>query len=330
MKGKNVLVTGATGFTGGHLCRRLVREGARVRALVRPGRDASALESPGIEAVPGDLTDAGSLKDAVSGVQTVYHIGAAFRDEGAPRQRFWDVNVTGTQSLMDAALDAGVRRFVHCSTVGVQGEIQDPPADEEAPYNPGDHYQASKTDGERLVLQYIRERGLPGVIFRPVGIYGPGDTRFLKLFRHIASGRFRMIGSGDVLYHLTYIDDLVSGIVLCGTRPGIEGEIFTLGGPEYTTLNEFVRLVAGALDVPVPTRHFPVWPVWLAGAACEVLCRPFPIHPPIYRRRVDFFIKDRAFDISKARRVLGYEPGVDMKTGLRKTVEWYRSEGLLS
>lgn len=330
MSQEKVLVTGATGFTGGNLCRRLVHDGFAVRGLARPGRDTSGLEALGVEIACGDLTDAASLKSAASGVHTVYHIGAAFREEGVSIRHFRGVNVTGAQHLMDAALDAGVRRFVHCSTVGVQGEIHDPPATEDAPYNPGDHYQVSKMEGELLVLQYIREKNLPGVIFRPVGIYGPGDTRFLKLFRHIVSGKFRMIGTGNVLYHLTYIDDLVSGIVLCGTKSGIEGEIFTLGGEEYTTLNEFVRIVAEALGVAVPSRHIPVWPVWTAGAACEALCRPFRIHPPIYRRRVDFFIKDRAFDISKAKRMLGYRPEVDMKTGIRKTAEWYKAQGLLS
>jgi nucleoside-diphosphate-sugar epimerase len=222
-----------------------------------------------------------------------------------------------------------VKRFIHCSTVGVQGEIKHFPATEESPYNPGDYYQESKMQGELLALDFFRKKGLPGVVFRPVGIYGPGDTRFLKLFRYISQGKFRMFGSGEVLYHLTYIDDLIDGILLVGETPNIEGEVFTLAGGHYTTLNELVKLIAAVLDIPVSKRHYPVWPLWMAGAVCEFVCLPFRIQPPVYRRRVDFFIKDRAFDISKARRLLGFQPKVDLKTGLGRTAQWTRDESLL-
>lgn len=324
-----ILVTGATGFTGGHLARRLAKDGHDVRTLARAHEDCTDLEAAGIEVIRGDLRDPNTLPAAVQHVEIVYHIAAAFREEGVPRQFFWDVNVEGTRNLMDACIPAGIKRFVHCSTVGVQGEIKNPPATEEAPYNPGDHYQSSKVDGEKLVLRYIQEKAFPAVIFRPVGIYGPGDTRFLKLFRFARKGRFPMLGSGNVLYHLTYIDDLVGGIILTGTVPNIQGEIFTLGGAEYVMLNELVQLIGEALDKSVSIKHFPVWPVWLSGAVCEMLCRPFGINPPLYRRRVDFFIKDRAFDITKAKSRLGYAPKVDLKSGLKRTAEWYNQKNLL-
>jgi nucleoside-diphosphate-sugar epimerase len=322
---QTVLVTGATGFTGGHLTRFLARKGYHVRALVRPGKDTSALTSAGIEIAPGDLTDRPSLDVAMSGVDTVYHIAALYREEGVSKQRFWDVNVTGTGNLIEASGRAKVKRFVHCSTVGVQGEIKHPPADEQAPYSPGDHYQQSKMEGELLALEYFK-KGHPVAVFRPVGIYGPGDTRFLKLFRNV---RKPMIGSGKALYHLTFIDDLVEGILKVGTTPGIEGEIFTLAGPRYTTLNELYDVIAGVLGVKRSKISIPVWPVWTAGALCEAVCRPLRVEPPIFRRRVDFFVKDRAFDITKARTRLGYDPKVDLKDGICRTAEWYREQGLL-
>jgi len=326
---KKVLVTGATGFTGRNLCKKLVEVGHSVRGLVRNTSHRSELESLGVEIAFGDLTDANSLGAAVRGIDTVYHLAAVYRQEGVPTKYFYEVNVEGTRRLLEAAWQAGVQRFVHCSTVGVQGEIKNPPADETAPYNPGDVYQESKCEGEKAALKFFADSGLPGVVIRPVGIYGPGDTRFLKLFKFIYNGKFRMLGSGNVLYHLTYIDDLVKGVILCGEKPEAVGQIYTLGGNEYVTLNELVTLVAEALEVPVPSKHFPVWPVWFAGLLCEMACRPLRIEPPIYRRRVDFFIKDRAFDISKARRELGYEPEVDLRAGLKRTAEWYRAQGLL-
>ena len=327
---KRVLVTGATGFTGGYLCRCLISKGYEVRGLSLPGMNTNTLEKEGVRIFRGDLTRKETLTEAVRDVDIIYHIAAVYREENVPKKIFWAVNCEGTKNLLEVAEKAKIKRFVHCSTVGVQGEIRNPPASEEAPYNPGDYYQESKMEGELAALDFFRNRGLPGVVFRPVGIYGPGDARFLKLFRYIQNGKFRMFGSGEVLYHLTYIDDLINGILLVGEKPDIEGEIFTLAGPVYTTLNELVETIANVLEVPVPKRHIPVWPVWMVGALCELLCRPFRIHPPIYRRRVDFFIKDRAFDIKKAKEKLGYNPRVDLFVGLKKTAEWYRKEKLLT
>lgn len=326
---KTVFVTGATGFTGGHLARKLAKDGYKVKALVRPGKNVEALKALGIEIIPGDLTDAKSLSGALSGVDIVYHVAAVYREEGIDHKVFWNVNVGGTENLLKEAKSAKVKRFVHCSTVGVQGEIKNPPAKEEDPFNPGDYYQQSKLDGELLALDFFKKEGLPGVVFRPVGIYGPGDTRFLKFFKMIQSGKFPMFGSGNVLYHLTYIDDLVEGIKLVGEVPNIEGEVFTLAGERYTTLNEWVEILEDVLGSKVPKLHLPVWPLWTAGAICEFLCQPFKISPPIYRRRVDFFIKDRAFDITKAKNKLGYSPKIDLKEGLSKTADWYYEQGML-
>ncbi|MDD5556032.1 MAG: NAD-dependent epimerase/dehydratase family protein [bacterium] len=327
--GARVLVTGGTGFTGGRLCRRLAALGHRVRAVVRSPERAAPLREAGVEVVPGDLGDGRSLAAAAAGCEVVYHIAAAYRQENLTDAEFAAVNVEGTGRMLEAARAAGAARFVHCSTVGVHGHVARPPADESAPFSPGDVYQATKAAGERLAAAFFRDRGLPGVIFRPVGIYGPGDTRFLKLFRHIRSGRFRMIGSGRALYHLTYIDDLVDGIVLCGTRPEAVGNTYILGGEGYMTLNELAATIARVLGVRVSRLRLPFRPVYAAAFLCEKTFKPLGLEPPLYRRRVDFFRKDRAFDISKARRELGYAPKVAPEEGLRRTAEWYVAEGLL-
>jgi nucleoside-diphosphate-sugar epimerase len=327
--GAPVLVTGATGFTGGVLARKLADSGARVAALAREGRDTTTLESAGIGIRRGDLRNPEALAAACRGIDTVYHIAATYRQEGIPRQEFFDVNVGGTLALLAAARDAGVRRFVHCSTVGVQGEIENPPADEEAPFRPGDIYQETKAEAELKAREFFASCAMEGVVFRPVGIYGPGDTRFLKLFKGIARGRFVMIGSGKVLYHLTYVDDLAEGIILCGTHPAAPGRVYTLGGSEYGTLSDLVGRIARVLDRPNPRLRIPVWPVYTAGILCEMVCTPLGIEPPLYRRRVDFFRKDRAFDIGRARAEMGYAPRIGLDEGLARTAAWYRQEGLL-
>jgi dihydroflavonol-4-reductase len=326
--GPLTLVTGATGFTGGHLARELSRRGHAVRALVRPGSDVSSLAGHDIELCQGQLVSANDVRRAMQGVGTVYHIAAAYREAKHPDSYYFDVNVGGTKNVLDAARAEGVERVVHCSTAGVHGEVETVPADECAPLRPGDVYQDSKLEGERLAMAEF-SRGLPGVVFRPVGIYGPGDTRFLKLFRTVDSGRFRMFGSGEVLYHLTYIDDLVDGITRCGEVPEAVGQVFLLAGPRYTTLNELVALVAEALGRPAPRGRIPLWPLLTAAVLCEAACRPLGIDPPLHRRRTDFFVKDRAFTSAKAREVLGYAPKVDLTEGLGRTAEWYRATGLL-
>jgi len=166
-------------------------------------------------------------------------------------------------------------------------------------------------------------------IARPSGIYGPGDRRLLKLFRGIARRRWITLGRGEIYYHLTYIDDLVDGFVLCGEHPDAANRTYILAGGEVTTLNALVKLVADGAEVPEPRVHLPVWPVWMAGAACEALCAPFGIEPPLYRRRVDFFTKSRAFDITRARAEIGYRPQVRLRDGIRRTFEWYRAHGWL-
>jgi nucleoside-diphosphate-sugar epimerase len=328
MTGKT-LVTGATGFTGGALARRLASEGAQVRTVVRDPARAGGLADLGIEVVPGDLRDPASLREATRGVDTVYHIAALYRQQGVDPQLFEAINATGVQHLLDAAIEAGVSRFVHCSTIGVHGDVKDPPAAEDAPFAPGDLYQRTKLEGERIAARYMAEQRLPISIFRPAGIYGPGDTRFLKLFRGIKRRRFPMIGDGKALYHWVYIDDLVAGILLCGTVDAAVGETFILAGPEYTTLNEVIGIVAEEVGAPPPWLRIPLAPVYLAAAACEAVCKPLNLEPPLHRRRVDFFTKSRAFDIAKARRMLGYAPQVSVREGVARTAAWYRDQGLL-
>jgi nucleoside-diphosphate-sugar epimerase len=322
-----VLVTGATGFTGGHLARTLAARGDTVRALVRSA--APALAAAGIETVTGDLRDAASIERAALGVDVVYHIAAIYRQAGLRDQEYRAVNAAAVRTVIEAAGSAGVRRVVHCSTVGVHGDISHPPAAEDAPLKPGDIYQVTKLEGERIAREAAEDTEMEVVIVRPTGIYGPGDRRLLKLFRGVARGRFPILGSGNIYYHLTYIDDLVEGFRLCASVPAAAGRTYILAGAEVTTLNELVTIVAEEAHVKPPGMHLPVWPVWVAGALCEAVCVPFGIEPPLYRRRVDFFTKSRAFDISRARAELGYAPKVGLHEGVARTLAWYRSNGWL-
>ena len=208
-----IALTGASGYTGGRLLRALRARGDDVAALVRPGSTPPPAPAEGARFVEGDLREADALARLVDGADAVVHIAAVYRTAGHPDSYYRDVNVGGTERLLEAASRAGVRRFVHTSTVGVHGHVENPPADETAPIAPGDIYQATKAEAEALALDFHRRRGLPVAVVRPGAIYGPGETRLLKLFRAISRGRYAIVGDGRSFYHPVYIDDLVRGSV---------------------------------------------------------------------------------------------------------------------
>jgi dihydroflavonol-4-reductase len=327
---KFALVTGATGFTGGHLARTLLREGYRVRALVRntSSPSAQALAANGIEVFRGDVGDADAVERSVRGVSHVFHIAAVYRTANHSDSYYYRVNRDSVAHVLAAAERHGVERVVHCSTCGVHGDVAEIPANEKTAFNPSDVYQRSKLAGE-LIAQEAMAAGAPVSVVRPTGIYGPGDLRFLKIFRTIENRTFRMFGSGEIAYHMSYIDDLVRGFILCATNPAAIGEVFLIGSDEHTTLNGLVHQIARVLDVPSPSGHLPIAPLMAAATACELVCRPFGIDPPLHRRRVSFFVKARAFSVDKAKRLVGYEPRVTLAEGLARTAAWYRENGHL-
>jgi len=323
-----VLVTGATGFAGGHLALRLRRLGHPVRALVRPTAHTAHLQAAGVELLVGDLCRPDDVLRAAEGVAIIYHIAAVYRTAGHPDSYYRAVNVGGTEHVLAAAERHRVARTVHCSTIGVHGDVKEIPCTEDSPFNPGDIYQETKLEGE-LKAQAAFAAGLPGVVFRPAGMYGPGDLRFLKLFKTIFDRRFRMFGSGETFYHLVYVDDLVDGILLCGTHPAALGRTYILAGERWVTLNELAGEIAAALGVPPPKGRLPYWPLAASAVVCEALCKPLGIEPPLHRRRASFFVKHRAFSIARAQQELGYAPKVTVAEGVRRTAAWYLEHGHL-
>ena len=217
----NVLVTGGTGFTGRALVQRLLRDGHRVVALdYKEGLGTRALARAGAEVVIGSVTDAALLRRCMRGIEVVHHLAAAFRELNVPARHYHEVNVGGTRNVLAAAAEAGVQKVVYCSTCGVHGNIDHPPANEQAPIQPADYYQQTKYEAEPIVLEYCR-RGLPATILRPAAIYGPGDPeRFFMIFKRVARGRFPMFGDGKTLYHPLYVDNLVDAFLLA-MDPGV-------------------------------------------------------------------------------------------------------------
>jgi nucleoside-diphosphate-sugar epimerase len=325
-----VLVTGGTGFTGSHLVRRLLARGDQVVVLDnQPGLFHDELKALGAEIHLGSVTDAALVRRLTEGCEIVHHMAAAFRQVNRPKRVYWEVNVEGTRIVCQAALEAGVRRLVYCSTQGVHGNVDDPPGDEDSPIAPEDYYQYTKYQGEVVVNQFL-ERGLESTIIRPMAIFGPGDpARFLMIYRRVARGRFVMAGPGTAYYHPLYIDNLIDAFELAESAPAAVGRAYLIGDAEYVTIKELVLRIARALDTEVKIVHVPFWPVYVASALCELIYKPLPAEPPLFRRRADWFRQNRAFRIDRARRELGYEPKVDLDEGLRRTARWYREHGYL-
>lgn len=323
------LVTGAAGFVGSNLTRLLVESGENVRGLVRNQKQADIVAALGATPVIGDLRDPESLKRAVEGVQGVYHIAALFRQAGVPDSLYTEVNVEGTRNLIEASIEGGVKRFIHCSTVGVHGHVMNPPANEESPFNPGDLYQDSKARGEKLVREYFDQKKIDGVIIRPAMIYGPGDERTLKLFKMLANKKFFYVGKGAAMVHFIDVRDLARAFKLAMDQTEVNNERFIIAGETSLPLYKLVSIVCQMMGVPEPSLHLPVKPVQLLGTICETVCKPFNINPPIYRRRVDFFTKDRNFDCSKAITKLGFKPAQDLKGELKDILDSYISAGLI-
>ena len=325
-----ILVTGGTGFTGSHLVRRLVGRGHSVVCLDnQPGLFADELRELGAEVVLGSVTDREVVRRTADGAEIVHHVAAAFRQLDVPKSVYFDVNVTGTRNVLEAARDGGARRVVYCSTQGVHGHVEDPPGDEASPIAPEDYYQQTKYEGELVCQEFIRD-GMDIAIVRPTAIYGPGDpARFLMLFRMARKGRFLMFGDGETTYHPVYIDNLVDLFELAADRTEASGQTYIGGDAEYYTLNDLVRAVGRAMDLDVDILHLPFRPLWLAAVACETACAPLRISPPLFRRRVDWFRQVRAFRIDRARDELGYEPKIGIDEGLKRTYHWYRENGYM-
>ncbi len=327
----NVLITGGTGFIGSRLALFCQQRGDTVHVLGQANTPAEenniqALHAAGVAVDLAALDQIGQHQNWFEGVDLVVHLAAAQHEANVPDAHFRTVNIEGTRAVLEAAVRAGVKQFVHGSTIGVYG-ILDGVIDEQSPLNPDNIYGVTKRDGEQLALSYADR--LPLVVVRISETYGPGDRRLLKLFKAINKGMFFVIGKGDNLHHLIYVEDLIRGILKAADTPAARGEVFVMPGPDPVSTRQMADAIGAALDKQVPRLHVPLWPFMTAAVVLEKTLRPLGIQPPLHRRRMDFFRKSFTFSPSKTHELLAFSPAVQFAEGARLTARWYREQGLL-
>jgi nucleoside-diphosphate-sugar epimerase len=323
-----VLVTGATGFIGGHLVDFLLGRDEPVRILTRPGEDVGPLAQGNVEVCRGDLNDWRSLAPAVRGVHRVLHCAARTGPWG-PESEYAEVNVGGTQALLEAALEAGAKGFLHVSSIAVHGTNVNGSADETAPLQRGsDPYSRTKVEAERRLQRMIHQAGAPVTIVRPGLVYGPGDAasfgRFAKL---IQQGRMPIIGSGNNHVPLIQVGDVVRGIVLAAENAQAVGRAYLLVNDEPVTQREYFAAIAAELGVPAPHVHVPYHVALALGATSEAVGHLFGMQnpPPVMRFGVKQIGGENRFIGDRARNELGFSAVVRLHEGVRESVVWYRT-----
>lgn len=326
---KRIAVTGATGFIGSNLVRYLHSNGHHVRAIVRSPADQKKFLDEGIEAAIADVTSEETLLEAFFEMEAVIHLAALFNHPEASWDTYRNVNVRGTVNCVTAARDAGVNRFVYCSTVGVAIGPGDPPFNEQTPYHypKSDKYETTKCEAEKAVREFAVNENYPVVVIRPAQVYGPGDLSKAKFYKMVKKGI--IVNPGNTLKHLIYIDDLCSAFELVLAREKAAGEVFIVADDEPTTLVELIGFVAKALQTTEPKIRIPAAPVTLLCYVVETICNALHVKPILFKRSMDFFTRSVAFDTRKARTFLGFKTSTDTQAGVVRTVKWYCEQNIL-
>lgn len=317
-----IAVTGATGFIGGHLVDRLIQR-HEVKALVRKTSNTQRLEQQGVKLVYGDMLRVDSFDRLVNDVSVVYHVAAqvykgSFSD-------FWNANFHGTANLLKACLGKSLDRIVHISSIGVTGSIKNPPGDESHPYNPSSPYDYSKCEAEKIMLKHHREHGLPVTVVRPAAVYGPRNKYFFRVFEWLEKGFFPLIGRMNNFTHTSYVENLIDGTILAGEKKQAIGEVYIIADEKPVTWRQFFQEIANAMGAPPPKISIPVTLVKLSALLFELQSSIFKSEPFLTQYWVDELTKNYAYDITKAKRELGYIPKVGLREGMQRTIEHYAS-----
>jgi nucleoside-diphosphate-sugar epimerase len=318
------LVTGATGLIGRKLVDDLLAQGIEVRALLRT--DGARIAPKGVRVAVGDLRDPNAVMRAAQDCTWIYHLGAVVHGADATAENFRSVNIEGTANVARAALAARARRVIYTSSAAVYGRsVSRHGIDEETPIRPDSPYGESKVSSEKVLFSYA---DLPVVIVRTVTVWGPGASLWAGLFETVAANRFQMAGSGRGMHTLTHVADLATGLMLCGTIPGIDRKIYLLTGEEAVSLNSLMAMIAEETGAAPIRSGIPEFPLRLYRVLDQAAYRCLGTRVP-KADRLDLFLGDRTFEVAKAQRDLGFAPKFSAREIVQSTADYLRSEGLL-
>ena len=321
-----VFVTGGTGFVGSHVVRALAARGHAPVCLVRdPGKAAAVFAGASPDVVRGDLDDAAALARGSAGADAVVHVAGL--TAARTRTELFAVNVEGTRAVTVAAAAAGVRRFVHVSSLSAAGPVADgvvPTTGDEA--LPVSDYGRSKLAGE----EPVRALAIPWTILRPPAVYGPRDVEFLRIFRIVRRGVTPIFGAGAQRLSLVFAPDLAEAIARCLDGAVPSGGVFYPAHRDVTTSRALVEAIASALGVasrivPVPTAL--VRPLlWLSGTAARLAGRATLLAPD----KANEILADAwTCSPSALESATGWRAATALADGLRLTADWYRAAGWL-
>ena len=325
MTSRVAFITGSSGFIGNHLVSTLLDAGWKVKILVHKNVPERAAEC---EVIHGDIEDFQMLLRELKGVDTVFHLAAALGGSMVKQAEFFRVNSHGTVTILEAAGAAKVKNFIHFSSAGVLGHIEEnEAADEKHPLFPVGDYDNSKLLGENAALEFV-DKGQRVVVVRPGWVYGPGDRRTFKLIRGVAKGRFLLVSRGETKQTPVHIDDLIAGTLQVLER-GRSGEIYHLAGNEVLSVREMADTIGAAVGKNIPRVRLPLFIAQAAAWFLGGLFRLFGKEAPITKGRLAFFVHPKPLAINKARKELDYAPRFDFRSGMEDTVAWCRANGWL-
>jgi len=326
---RNVLVTGGTGFIGRNLVQALSLKGYQVTCLVRKKSHTEGLGNDAVRLVVGDLNDPSSIREAGRAIHTVYHLAGSIK--AADRKRYFEANQLGTRHLLEtlAEVNPGLSRFIHVSSLAAAGpspcgrgltEIQEP--------HPISWYGESKLEAEREVLKFIGT--FPVTILRPSAVYGPGDRETLLVHRMIRRGCLFTPGRTARRFSLIHVDDLAAAFIGAAERDTASGEIFYISRPEVYTWEEVGRAIARAMGKRYRPVSLPRWLAVGAGLAGDCWASMTGLPATINTQKIRELLEPSWIcDSSKAYRILGFVPVIDLERGIRQTVRWYQDQGWL-
>jgi nucleoside-diphosphate-sugar epimerase len=325
-----VLITGATGLLGGHLIRELRERGEDIRALVLPVENTDRLVAQGVEVVRGDITDANTLGPAVKDIELIFHL-AGMMGVWRPLEEYRLVNVTGSENLYKAAQKAGVRRFVHTSSHTVYGLGYGRFLTEKDALRPDpDPYSLTKVEGDRLIRRLMLSSKVETVILRPGTFFGPGDRlHFGRMAQKVKDGKGLILGRGNNALPFCYVTDIVQGFLLAAYHQDAPGNVYNITNDRPLTQSEMFNAIADAVGGVRPRLHLPYLPIYYGSIVAEkVVARVTRTKPVVTQLGAMMFGSDNRHSVEKARRELGYEPKVDLHTGIQLAAEWFNAGGM--